>query len=49
MIMRAAAFLKMNPDPDESQIREALADNLCRCGTHTRIVMAVSRAAKAMR
>jgi len=49
MIMHSAAFLKRNTDPDEGQIREALADNLCRCGTHTRIVKAVSRAAKAMR
>jgi nicotinate dehydrogenase subunit A len=49
MIMQAAAFLKKNPNPDEGQIRDALADNLCRCGTHTRIVKAVSRAAKAMR
>jgi nicotinate dehydrogenase subunit A len=49
MIMQSAAFLKKNPDPDEDQIRAVLADNLCRCGTHTRIVKAVSRAAKAMR
>jgi nicotinate dehydrogenase subunit A len=49
VMMQAAALLKTNPDPDEGQIREALADNLCRCGTHTRIVKAVSRAAKAMR
>jgi nicotinate dehydrogenase subunit A len=49
MIMQTTAFLKKNPDPNESQICEALADNLCRCGTHTRIVKAVARAAKAMR
>jgi nicotinate dehydrogenase subunit A len=49
MIMQAAALLKRMPDPDESQIRDALAENLCRCGTHVRIVKAVKRAASAMR
>ena len=47
MIMTAAAFLKKNRNPDEAQVREALAGNLCRCGTHQRIVAAVVRAAKA--
>jgi nicotinate dehydrogenase subunit A len=46
MIMTAEAFLRTNPDPDEAAIRQALATNLCRCGTHVRIIRAVLRAAK---
>jgi nicotinate dehydrogenase subunit A len=45
MIMEAAAFLATNKRPSETQIKEALANNLCRCGTHLRIVRAVKRAA----
>lgn len=45
MIMRAQALLDRNPNPTESDIRGALNDNLCRCGTHTRIINAVMRAA----
>ncbi len=45
MIMESAAFLAVNKKPTEAQIREALAKNLCRCGTHVRIVRAVKRAA----
>jgi nicotinate dehydrogenase subunit A len=45
MIMQAAAFLASNKNPTESQIKDALAGNLCRCGTHLRIVRAVKRAA----
>ena len=45
MIMTAAAFLKQNPKPREQQIRVALDGNLCRCGTHMRILRAVRRAA----
>lgn len=48
MIMQAAAFLKTNKSPSEEDIKQALADNLCRCGTHVRIVRAVKRAAAAM-
>jgi nicotinate dehydrogenase subunit A len=48
MMMSAKALLDRNPNPTEYQIREALAGNLCRCGTHNRIVRAVQRAAKAM-
>jgi nicotinate dehydrogenase subunit A len=44
MIMTAKALLDKNPKPTDSQIKEALAGNLCRCGTHTRIVRAVKRA-----
>ncbi len=44
MIMESAAFLAQNKKPTEAQIKEALARNLCRCGTHARIVKAVKRA-----
>ena len=45
MIMTASAFLALNPKPSERQIRAALDGNLCRCGTHMRILRAVRRAA----
>ena len=45
MIMESAAFLALNKKPTEAQIKHALANNLCRCGTHARIVRAVKRAA----
>ena len=48
MIMEAAALLAANKRPNEDQIRQALANNLCRCGTHTRIIQAVKRASEAM-
>ena len=44
MIMESAAFLAKNKKPTEAQIKQALAKNLCRCGTHARIVRAVKRA-----
>jgi nicotinate dehydrogenase subunit A len=47
MIMSAAALLDKNKTPSETEIRDALAGNLCRCGTHQRIVAAVKRAAAA--
>lgn len=47
MIMTAEALLRATPAPDEAAIRQALASNLCRCGTHVRIVRAVQRAASA--
>ena len=43
-LQQAADLLKRNPKPTEAQIREGLATNLCRCGTHQRIVRAVQRA-----
>ena len=46
MIMSAKALLDQHPHPTEAEIRRALAGNLCRCGTHNRIVRAVQRAAK---
>jgi nicotinate dehydrogenase subunit A len=45
MIMQSAAFLARNPKPSEQEIKAELANNLCRCGTHLRIVRAVMRAA----
>ena len=44
MIMTTKALLDKNPKPNDAQIKEALAGNLCRCGTHTRILRAVKRA-----
>jgi nicotinate dehydrogenase subunit A len=44
MIMTTKAFLDKNPKPTDRQIKEALAGNLCRCGTHVRILRAVKRA-----
>ncbi len=46
MMIATAALLWKNPHPTDAQIREALAGNLCRCGTHLRILRAVKRAAK---
>ena len=45
MIMTAKAFLDRNPHPTDLEIREALARNLCRCGTHLEILAAVKQAA----
>jgi len=47
MIMTAAAFLSATPSPTIEQAKAGLAGNLCRCGTHTRILRAVVRASKA--
>jgi nicotinate dehydrogenase subunit A len=47
MIMSAKSLLNQTPKPTLEQVKQALAGNLCRCGTHTRIVQAVLRAAKA--
>ena len=44
MIMTTKALLDKNPKPTDGQIKQALAGNLCRCGTHIRIVRAVKRA-----
>jgi nicotinate dehydrogenase subunit A len=46
MIMQAAALLQTNKKPSEREIKAALAENLCRCGTHLRIVRAIKRAAE---
>jgi len=45
MMVEAAGLLRRNPHPTDSQIRETLNGNLCRCGTHLRILRAVKRAA----
>ena len=47
MIMSAKELIDRNPRPSEQDVRAALAGNLCRCGTHNRIVRAVLRAAQA--
>jgi nicotinate dehydrogenase subunit A len=47
MVMQSIAFLRHNPRPTEAQIKKALNANICRCGTHFRIVRAVQRAARA--
>ena len=49
MMMSAAALLEKNPNPSEEQIRAALSRNLCRCGTHGRILRAISEAARSYR
>jgi nicotinate dehydrogenase subunit A len=48
MIMTAKDLLAQNPHPTAAEVREALAQNLCRCGTHSRIIRAVLRAAQNM-
>jgi nicotinate dehydrogenase subunit A len=49
MVMQAAAFLASRPtSPSEREIRQSLQNNLCRCGTHQRIIAAVKRAATLM-
>jgi nicotinate dehydrogenase subunit A len=47
MIMSAKSLLNQTPKPTLDQVKQGLAGNLCRCGTHTRIVQAVMLAAKA--
>ena len=49
MIMRAQSLLARNPTPTEAEIRDHMAINLCRCGTHMRILRAVRRASDAIR
>jgi nicotinate dehydrogenase subunit A len=46
MIMRAHALLKKHPGADEAEIRRFMQPNLCRCGTHMRILRAIVRAAR---
>ena len=48
ILMSAAALLKQNPSPTDREVRQALDRNLCRCGSHNRIVRAVLRAANEM-
>ena len=49
MIMRAQALLEANPSPTDDEIRRHMMPNLCRCGTHLRIIRAVQRAAQTMK
>jgi aerobic-type carbon monoxide dehydrogenase small subunit (CoxS/CutS family) len=49
MIMRAHALLQRSPSPSDKEIRDSMKANLCRCGTHMRIVAAIRRAAGADR
>jgi nicotinate dehydrogenase subunit A len=48
ILVSAAALLRQNPDPTDKDVRAALNRNLCRCGSHNRIVKAVLRAAAEM-
>jgi aerobic-type carbon monoxide dehydrogenase small subunit (CoxS/CutS family) len=49
MILSAKALLDKNPEPEEDDIKEALAGNLCRCTGYIKIVKAVKTAAQAMK
>ena len=49
ILITAKALLDRNPSPSRSEIAEALDDNICRCGSHARILRAVARAAAQMR
>lgn len=49
ILMAAKALLDVNKDPSDGDIRAALEGNLCRCGTHGRILRAIKRAAAEMR
>ncbi|HVB67087.1 MAG TPA: (2Fe-2S)-binding protein [Acetobacteraceae bacterium] len=49
MVMRAHALLARRPDPTEQEIRDGMNPNLCRCGTHMRILAAVRRASASLR
>ena len=49
MMMRAQALLQKKPNPSDAEIRTTLQTNLCRCGTHMRILRAVHRAANLMK
>jgi nicotinate dehydrogenase subunit A len=49
IIMTAYALLARNPHPDDAEIRAALAGNLCRCGTHARVMRAIKRVSEGAR
>jgi len=49
ILMAAKALLDVNTDPTDAEIRAALERNLCRCGTHSRVLRAIKRAAKELR
>ena len=47
IVMTAKVLLDKNPNPSEAQIKQALQNNLCRCGSHLRVIRAIQRAARA--
>jgi aerobic-type carbon monoxide dehydrogenase small subunit (CoxS/CutS family) len=49
MILNAYALLLRNPQPGDAEIIEAMGDNICRCGSHVRIIKAIKSAAEAMK
>ena len=49
MILNAYALLQKNPSPSVAEIKEGMDDNLCRCGSHTRIIRAIQAAAEKMK
>ena len=49
ILISAKALLDRNPAPSRAEIADALDDNICRCGSHVRILRAVERAARALR
>jgi len=49
ILITAKALLDRNPAPSRAEIAEALDDNICRCGSHVRILRAVERAARSLR
>jgi aerobic-type carbon monoxide dehydrogenase small subunit (CoxS/CutS family) len=49
MIMSSVALLQQNPSPTPAEIEQSLQGNICRCGTHPRIIAAVQKAAQASR
>jgi aerobic-type carbon monoxide dehydrogenase small subunit (CoxS/CutS family) len=49
MILNAVGLLNKNPEPTRQEIIEGMEDNLCRCGAHTRIIMAIESASKIMK
>jgi nicotinate dehydrogenase subunit A len=48
LIVAAAALLEQNPEPTAAQVKEALAVHICRCGSHSRVLRAIRRAADMM-
>jgi isoquinoline 1-oxidoreductase alpha subunit len=48
MIMTAVSLLHANPNPSAADISHSMEGNICRCGTHPRIVAAIQKAAKAL-
>ncbi len=49
MILNAVSLLKKNPEPTRKEIIDGMDGNLCRCGAHTRIIMAIESASKIMK